>query len=132
MKSNLSTLFKNDWESTSQETELLAKVFSNIDKERAKAIKTQKIIWSASSVVFLFVTIVTGWHAVSSIISSDTGSYISLVFSDTGSAITLWREITISIVESLPIIGIGLFLASIYLLFWSARKYSVRTHNLAY
>ena len=132
MKSNLTTLFKNDWESTSQETELLAKVFSNIDKERAKAIKTQKVIWSASSVVFLFVTIVTGWHAVSSIISSDTGSYISLVFSDTGSAITLWRQITISIVESLPIIGIGLFLASIYLLFWSARKYSVRTHNLAY
>ena len=41
-------------------------------------------------------------------------------------------EFTISIIESLPIIGIGLFLISIYLLFWSTKKYSIRSHTLAY
>jgi len=132
MKPNLSTLFQKNWESNSQEAELLTRVFDTIERKQQQAIRTQKIIWSLSSVLFFAITIFTGWRAISSIISSDVGNYLSLVFSDTGIALTLWRSLVISIIESLPIIGIGFFLASIYLLFWSARNYSIRSQHFAY
>ena len=132
MNHTLYTLFKHDLKKEGDQTQLLEKIFSNIDKERAKAIRTQKILWSSTSFAFLIITIITGWHAVSGIIYSDTGSYLSLVFSDTSQALTIWKELAMSIVESLPIIGIGLFLASVYLLFWSTRKYSIRSRTLAY
>ena len=132
MKPSLYTLFKQDLEQKGEPKELLAKIFKNIDKERTRAIRTQKITWSLTSATLFVITIITGWHAISGIIYSDTGSYVSLIFSDTTSALSMWKDLSISIIESLPIIGIGLFLASAYLLFLSTRKYSVRSHTLAY
>ena len=133
MKTNLYSLFDTKKETTYSETVLISKIFAAIEKSKKSEEYKQKILWSISSAVFLIATIATGWHAISSLISSDTGSYISLIFSDTSSALSIWKELSISIVESLPIIGIGLFLASIYLLFWSAKKYAFRSsHNLAY
>ena len=132
MKTTLYTLFQKNQELSYNETELLSKVFIKIQKEQSKSIKKQKIIWSASSFVFSIFTITTGWHAISSVASSDIGNYVSLMFSDTGSIMNFWKEFVISIIESLPIIGIGLFLLSIYLLFWSTKKYSIRSHTLAY
>ena len=132
MKPSLYTLFKKDFKSQEEQDILLEKIFKNIEIERVRVIQKQKILWSSVSVSLFVITIITGWHAISGIISSDTGNYVSLIFSDTAQALSLWKEITYSIIESLPIIGIGLFLASVYLLFWSTRKYSIRSHTLAY
>lgn len=132
MKHTIYTLFKQDLESNIDQEKMLAQIFEKIEKERTKIIHTQKIIWSSVSFVLFVATIITGWHAISGIIYSDTGNYLSLVFSDTAQALTLWRELSISIIESLPIIGIGLFLTSLYLLFLSTKKYSIRSHTWAY
>jgi hypothetical protein len=132
MKHDLYTLFKHDLNLEKDQTELLAKIFDAVDKKQVYEIKKQKILWSVTSVLLFTLTIITGWHAASAIASSNIGNYISIIFSDTSQAFILWKEITISIVESLPIIGIGLFLASFYFLFLSAKKYSVRSHTLAY
>ena len=132
MTSDLYTLFKNDTETQAPKAELLNRVFVQIEKAQAKKIRQQKTIWSIVSSVFFVTVILTGWHAVSSIASSNLSDYLSLIFSDTSSAFLIWKELGISIIDSLPIIGIGLFLASIYLLFWSARKYTVSSKTLAY
>ena len=132
MTKDLYSLFKETKEITPDNSELLMRIFNAIDAKRDKAIRTQKIIWRSTSFVFTLATFATGWSAARSLMSSDFGTYFSLIFSDMGSFTTIWRELSISIFESLPIIGIGLFLASLYLLFWSTRRYVVRSHTLAY
>ncbi|MEI6316563.1 MAG: hypothetical protein WCO65_02450 [bacterium] len=132
MTNNLYHLFQNDPHIQTPHTELEARIFDCIKTAQAKKIRNQKIIWISVSCIFSFVVILTGIRAVTSIASSNVNDYLSLVFSDTASAFTVWKELSISIIESLPIIGIGLFLASIYLLFWSAKKYTINSKILAY
>ena len=132
MTKDLYTLLKQDKELVPDNSELLMRIFNAIDAKRAKTIRIQKIFWSMASGAFTLATVVTGYGAASALYNSDFGNYFSLLFSDTGSFMVIWRELSISMFESLPIIGIALFLASLYLLFWSARKYVIRTHNLAY
>ena len=132
MTRDLYTQFTQDIETPEQQAELVARVFTRIESAQAKKIKTQKIIWMTTSFVFSCVVIFTGIRVVSGMISSNFGDYFSLIFSDTTTALSIWKELSISIIDSLPIIGIGLFLASIYLLFWSAKKYSISSKTLAY
>ena len=132
MTRDLYTLFAQEIETPEQQAELVARVFTRIESAQAKKIKIQKIIWMTTSFVFSFVVIFTGIRVVSGMISSNFGDYFSLIFSDTTTALSIWKELSISIVDSLPIIGIGLFLASICLLFWSAKKYSISSKTLAY
>ena len=129
MTSDLYTLFKND---TAPQDDLEARVFACIEAAQAKKTRTQKIVWMTTSVIFSLVVVLTGIRAISNIASSNLSDYVSLVFSDTSSALSLWKEISILIIESLPIIAIGLFLGSIYVLFWSAKKYSISSKTLAY
>ena len=132
MTSDLYNLLKNDSTEFTPRNDFLKCILENIRLEQNKVIRRQKIIWRSVFFVFLMVTVATGWHAFSSLSSSDFGNYFSLIFSDTNTALAVWKELSISILETLPIFGIGLFLASIYLLFWSARKYAIRSHTLAY
>lgn len=132
MKKDLYTLLKTQEETLAPKAELLARVFENFEKQKVSIIKRQKLSWQIASMVFLIITVLTGWHMVSAIITSNSLAYLSILFTDTNIALSMWKEISISIVETLPIIGIGLFLASIYLLFWTTKKYSSRSHTLAY
>ncbi len=132
MKPDLYTLFKNDGEQHAPKAELLERVVSGIKLEQNKIIRQQKILWRTTFFIFSLVTIATGIHAFSGIASSNFTDYASLIFSDTSAATSIWKELSISIVESLPVFSIGLFLASIYLLVWSAKKYSIRSQTLAY
>ena len=59
---------------------------------------------------------------VFSLASSNFGSYVSLFFSDGAIALASWREAGMSLLETLPIAGIGFFLASIALTLFLARR----------
>ena len=132
MTNELSRLLEKTNQESLARADLVPKILERIDAAKTAHIRQQKIIWSSISLVFFVCTIATGWNAYTRLASSDLGNYFSLAFSDTSFIVSAWREFVLSIIESLPIIGIGLFLTSTYLLFWSARKYTIKGERFAY
>jgi hypothetical protein len=62
------------------------------------------------------------WTAVYLVKSaSETGlwQYMSLAFSENGVLLAYWREFSLSIIESLPIVSIIIFLATVGVFVWS-------------
>lgn len=83
--------------------------------------------WGAFFVVSLSGFVASGVYAAERFSTSGFGSYLSLLFSDIGSFANIWKDLGLSLVESLPVLGIGIFLASVWALLWSARKFSKHT-----
>ena len=70
---------------------------------------------------------------ISQIITSFTQSgiynYISIIFSDSDVAITYWKEISLSLAESLPILAITSLLAVLAIFTWSTLKARAEVKN---
>ncbi len=132
MTTNLTQLFQQEAVTYTPDTELTARIFQEIEIIQTKRNRNQKIIWISTFSMFFVLTLATGWSTLANLESSNAGNYFSIIFSDTSSALSIWKELSISILESLPIITIGFFLTSIYFLVWSARKYSFRSARFAY
>src|SRR4051794_9042250 len=87
------------------------RIFALLEKRDGIRARNSKIAWGASSLCLLAIAAASGWNAAHSIGLSNFQSYASLLFSDTGTVITYWRELGISLMESLPLVGIGLCFA---------------------
>ncbi len=48
--------------------------------------------------------------------------YLSLAFSDSSVLITYWKELSLSLVESLPLMAVMLVLGALGLFIWSSAK----------
>jgi hypothetical protein len=59
-------------------------------------------------------------NLVTTIKASNFGIYMSLLFSD--GTVVLWKDISASLIESLPAISIGITLALVGILLWSIQK----------
>lgn len=62
-----------------------------------------------------------GISLVNAFAVSHFGSYLSLVFSDTGMALSYWKEIAVSLLESVPAVALTMTLALTGVLLWSMR-----------
>ena len=102
--------------------DLSSRVFAAVQNAALRSYTRQQRLWTVFSAVALITCAVTGWHAASAIASSNFGSYVSLFFSDGAIAFASWKEAGMSLLETLPIAGIGLFLGSIAVTLFIARK----------
>ena len=129
MTKNLSQLFKED--ATTRATQDLAqRVFLQINIAAKKAEHRESIItriFFFSSLVAFLSSITYSYKAFA---ASNFGSYASLIFTDAKTVLTLWRELGLSLLESLPIFGIVIVLASVVALLWSARKFTKSNTHL--
>lgn len=122
MQKDLSYLF-NKTAPTIPDT-LSQDIFTAIEYAARAHARERRYIWGTFSVLSIGGCITSGVYAAHAATTSGFSSYFSIIFSDSGTAIKLWREIGLSLLESLPLIGTLVILASIAAVLWSLRNFS--------
>ncbi len=89
------------------------------DREKSK-IKTLGL--SFISMVSLIVSIPVIFQVIASFTQSGIYNYLSLIFSDSDVAIIYWKEILVTLVESIPTISIISLLVILAVFAWSTLK----------
>jgi len=110
---------------------MLERVMFRIEMEIQKRAQKQRYIWGIVSISSLFAFIGSCIYAFEAFSTSGFGNYFSLMLSDSSSALLFWRQLGLSLIESLPVVGVILLLASISLLLWSIRRFSKYTGTFA-
>jgi hypothetical protein len=120
---NLHELFKQEGTNPTP-SDLAYRTILKIDAIAVKSARQNKYLWGAISVLSLFFVFTASWETIGAVSASNFGTYFSLFFSDTGTAFSLWKEIGISLIDSLPILSIGILLASISVLGFGMKTFS--------
>jgi hypothetical protein len=114
--------------------ELLGKIMSRIEGERKMvAIKRKIIVFSvglAGSILALVPAFKMVWDGIS---SSGFAQFLSLLFTDSEVVMAYWQSFAMTLLESLPMFSIILFLVIVFTLLGSARFLSKNIkiiHNL--
>ncbi|MCX6715989.1 MAG: hypothetical protein NT077_03150 [Candidatus Taylorbacteria bacterium] len=80
--------------------------------------------WSFGSIaaVALVLAMVVGKYLYGAFLQSGFYEYLSLAFSGDSTVYTYWKELSISIAESIPIIGLAVLLVIVTVLIWSGAQ----------
>jgi hypothetical protein len=101
-------------------------IIKNIRTAEIKADKRSFIVrWfglGSLSLASLAGTIASAIYLVDAMNTSGTFQYISLALSDSGSVSSYWKELLLSVLESVPAFGIAVLLAAVGLFLWSAAR----------
>ena len=101
---------------------LFADVLARVHAEQAKAARRTFFVF-VGVVSFSFVAMIPAlWYLYRSVTESGIFQYMTLIFSDSAMALTYWREFSLLIAESLPLVGLVAFLSAAGLFLWSFRK----------
>ena len=87
----------------------------------------KRLVWGSISAISFVLFATSTVYAINAYSGSSFASYFSLIFSDMGSVSLWWKELGLSLLESLPILGTMLVLGSIFLVLWSIRKFAKHT-----
>ena len=107
-----------------------AQTVEKIRNEADRISSRRKRLWGTISTLSLVAVVFAGRYAAQSFSQSGFGSYFSLLFSDSGSIFRSLNDFGLLLLESLPIIGVSIFLGSVCALLWSARKFFGETAPL--
>ncbi|MHB1316749.1 MAG: hypothetical protein ACYCZW_02735 [Minisyncoccota bacterium] len=101
--------------------ELHEKIIFSINKEEFGYAKTYFFISIITTFVSFFGLIFSIRYMIQEFYRSSFHSYLSLILSDPSVTILYWKELSISLIETLPIVGITISLITIYSLMVSVR-----------
>jgi len=108
---------------------LSLRVLACIQAEKRRLARIRLYLFGTVS-TFSFVALFPAFqYTLSEIASSGFYDYASLLISDTSSLLPYWKEFTLSLVETLPVFGIVLSLALIFLMLESLRT-AIRNMNV--
>ncbi len=100
---------------------LYTKVLASIQKEELKRAR----VFAASALLVAFSSVISGVFAVKYMVQgflqSGFYSYVSLLFSDTDIVVASWKELFLSLTESLPFAGMTFSLIALAVLLASVR-----------
>lgn len=95
---------------------LFDKIMNRIKRERQLLNLRKRLIIFSTGAAGSIMAFIPALNAVrANLAESGILHFISLVFSDFTIVVTLWKEFAFSILESLPIISIAIFLATIFM-----------------
>ncbi|MEI6042421.1 MAG: hypothetical protein WCQ00_02535 [bacterium] len=111
--------------------DLANRIIFSIDEKAKQNAKYKALGLSFVSMISFFVSIPIIAQIITSFTQSGFYNYVSIIFSDSDVAMVYWKEIVMSLAESLPIIGIASLLAVAVIFTWSILKAtSVVRNNL--
>jgi hypothetical protein len=120
---NLTTLFNQNHGSKTPES-LRERVLLAIEHAQARQARNWRIAWGTAAGLSFSTFAFSIWYAAKVASVSGFTSYLSIIFSDSASALGLWKELGLSLIESLPVVGLGILLASTLSILWSLRKFA--------
>ena len=104
-------------------------VLKAVRRAADKHARQRQYLWGAFSIASLGAVALSGLYAVHSASASGFSSYFSLLFSDGSTIAGLWREVGLSLLESLPVVAGIAVLGSIVAVLWSLRNLSKYSQN---
>lgn len=102
--------------------DLETKILNKIYNERRKNTFIKTSFLGATSIASLFGLINVGVILWQSFVQTGFYEYLSLIFSDSSVLSTYWKEYTLSLIESLPLVGLISLLAIAIVFVWSSAK----------
>ena len=127
VEQNLQKLFKNA--TYAPESRLSGDILSIIEHKSAQITKWKTFGYLGMSILSLSGSIFSIKILVGQFIKSGFYSYLSLAFSDSGVIATYWKEYTLSLVDSLPVVSLVLSFFLLFILFISIRRFSYQFKN---
>lgn len=103
---------------------LAEKVTMRIRSEVRKAARRIAVVMGAGTIIaFAALANLIRLLAIE-VSASSLGQYFSIIFSDTGAALSIWKEISYSIVDSIPAAAIGFSLVALFALLFLMRRFA--------
>ena len=122
MEQNLQKLFKSA--SYQPESRLFGDIWSAIEYKSTQITKWKKFGYLSVSVLSLSGSIFSIKSLIEEFIRLGFFNYLSLAFSDGGVIAKYWKEYTLTLVDSLPVVSLVLSFFLLFILFISIRKAS--------
>ena len=119
----LKNLFKQENEINIPKN-LYQQVVFCVEQAIEKKKRQDQIVWGGLFLASLGIFVASAIHTTLVITRSSFGNYFSLIFTDSATALTLWKQIILSLIESLPFIEICIVLTSVAVVLWSIRNFS--------
>lgn len=110
---------------------LQAAILSRIEMEAVKRARVRFFAMSFVSVAALISIIPAYRYASGEMVNSGFSDYFTVFFSST-ETLAHWREFSLSLLESLPVVGFAAFLASVLVLLGSFRVAVKNASNLKF
>jgi hypothetical protein len=108
---------------------LLETVVNRIEKERGISIRRRIFIFTASA-IFSVIAFIPAFQSVhSEFVDSGFTRFFSLLFSDFEIVVAYWQSFAMSLLETLPIMGL-LVLTSVSLIFLESMRLLVKNINI--
>jgi hypothetical protein len=101
--------------------ELREKILSSINTEEIRRAKMYFLVSTTTALVSIFGLFFSVRYMIQEFYQSSFYSYLSLIFSDPSVVVLYWKELSISLLETLPILGMTISLMAIYALLASVR-----------
>lgn len=101
--------------------ELQSKILGRISLREHRIARTKKAVMGIFSVSSLTGLVLAIRFTLDELSQSGLFHYLSLAFSDSGAMVTLWQEFALSLVDSIPIMGMILTLGSVAIFLGSIR-----------
>lgn len=98
---------------------LVADIIAAVRCENARRRRTRAVTFGIMSVGSLVIAVFAYTSVSHALSSTGFSHYLSLLFSDTSLVAAYWRELVLSILETVPILSVAAMLAAVFLFLWS-------------
>lgn len=101
---------------------LEARITTWIDKKEKRLARIRIFAFGGSAVASFGASFWAMVYLIKSVEETGFWQYFSIIFSENGAALAYWKELSISLAESLPITSCVMFFAAIGFFVWSFAK----------
>ena len=110
--------------------ELRQKILFSINKEEIRHAKVYFFVSITTALASIFGLIFSIRFMVQGFYQSSFYSYLSLIFSDPNIVVSYWKELSMSLLETLPILWITVSLMAVYIFLVSIRTLVKNTRGI--
>lgn len=96
-------------------------IINSLNRIRNRNIRARQSIFTLISIISLFGLVFSGKYLIELFNNSGVYDYISLIISNTD-VLNYWKELSYSIVESIPFMELSIVMCLISVLIWSLRQ----------
>lgn len=102
---------------------LTTRILTQIRIESNKRLHRESFVWGGIFLLSFITFCASLVHTTKIVMASNFGNYFSLIFSDSNLIISIWKQLSLSLIESLPFVEVSLVLISCMILLWSIRNF---------
>jgi nitrate reductase NapE component len=104
------------------------KILNFIEAREKRLAKIKSWAFGSTSIASFGFSVWAIVYLIQSFKQTGFWQYLSLAFSENGMMLTYWKEFSLSLVESLPVVSVVLFLTAVGFFVWSITKINFKKY----